>query len=74
MRETKSIERIVTRRLEVNGKDLIEKFIAEAPNGAQVKVYVAIPGGGDYSNMDLDIEDDFPVHLEYTFSETLRDE
>lgn len=29
------------------------------------EVYVTIPGGGDYSNMDLDIDKDMPVKIRW---------
>ena len=35
----------------------------DLPLGA--RLYVKIPGGGDYSNMDLDIDDEFLVYVEW---------
>lgn len=58
--------------VKLNRKDLIRYFIGEAPkklhipSGAtNVKLFVVVPGGGDYSNMELDIDSDCPVVLQY---------
>lgn len=32
---------------------------------ANVSIFIKIPGGGDYSNMDLEINKDCPVRIEY---------
>lgn len=34
----------------------------EIPPGASVKVWVEVPGGGDWSNEDLDMAE-YPVHV-----------
>ena len=43
---------------------MLREFGHDIPDGASVKVYV--PGGGDWSNMSLDIDSRCPVIVEWT--------
>jgi hypothetical protein len=46
---------------------ITEKMLREAfaiPKGA--KIFIQVPGGGDYSNMDLDIEEIIVTWIEIT--------
>jgi hypothetical protein len=39
----------------------------DIPNGAtDVRVFVKVPGGGDWSNSELEIDMDTPIVLQYT--------
>lgn len=69
----KVVERRTVREERVHvvlfGDDLRE-YLANSgkfPHGvpAQAKVYIEIPGGGDWSNQRLDIYD-HPIHVEWT--------
>ena len=61
---TKTTAKKVT--IEVDAVTLIEALRA---NGVKIpgdaKVYVTVPGGGDWSHTDLDIDDDAPLTIEY---------
>ena len=53
---------------ELNSNDLkiaLQKAGIVPAHCADLKIYVEIPGGGDYSNMDIAICQDFPLHVEY---------
>ena len=43
------------------GKDLIEAL--DLPKDVRINVFVSIPGGGDYCNEDLEIDNDCTVNF-----------
>lgn len=50
-----------------NVKELLFDYI---PEGAfDIEVYVQIPGGGDYSNMDFEITKTDPIIISYSIVE-----
>lgn len=49
---------ITTNRLELGRKELL-KLLPEIP--ATADIYISIPGGGDWSNMDLDVTTEHPI-------------
>jgi len=56
-----------TKRYEFNRSDVIKALIAYGflPKNEKVtEVYAKVPGGGDWSNMNLDIENDSPLLVE----------
>ena len=71
MKVTSNLEVVRAQRLEceVNAKDILElvRQHAHIPEGATVRIYVDIPGGGDWSNMELDI-DEHPVQVRAEWS------
>lgn len=59
--------------LQVTNTDLIAALNRanpdlKIPDGA--RVYVSIPGGGDYSSMNLDIDGDCPITVSWETVET----
>jgi hypothetical protein len=67
------VKRTYDKRIEVTREDILELVhnklggkigidITKKPqSGEKIKVFVRIPGGGDYSNTNLDIEQDTPI-------------
>jgi hypothetical protein len=45
---------------------LIQKLVPEAPSDATINVWVDVPGGGDWSDMKIDI--DLVNHIKFTVS------
>lgn len=51
-------------------QELSAQGVSEQPRkGTNVKVYVSVPGGGDYSSTDLDIDDDCTITVEWQETE-----
>lgn len=46
----------------------------EIPEGATVVFKIKVPGGGDYSNMTLDVTDEEPLHFTAEWSATKQSE
>ncbi len=40
------------------------------PIPANANVFVSVPGGGDWSNTDLDIDDDIVIHVHWKTART----
>lgn len=75
MAKTRTVTtRTVTVQGELGLKDLTHLVRAQVgvPPGAVVHMYVEVPGGADWSSMDLDIED-HPVKFTVEWSETQED-
>lgn len=53
---------VTTHRVELDSEDI--RKLVDAP--AHAEVYVSIPGGGDWSNMDLTIDKDTTITVEWT--------
>lgn len=51
-------------------RDMLNEQGAEIPEDAEVRIFVGVPGGGDWSNMDLSITKDCPVRVEWRTAET----
>jgi hypothetical protein len=65
--ETKLIRTEQRFRLELDGNAIRDLLIADGhdiPPDAEIEFHV--PGGADYSNMALDIDDQTPVHVTWT--------
>lgn len=73
----KSIKRTTTTSgsIELNAADIAEllrKAGVEIPASAVtsgMRVYFAVPGGGNWSNTDVDIDDKNPVRVEWQTTE-----
>jgi len=54
--------------LRMTGKELLEllRRDGQAIPKSGVDVTVRVPGGGDWSNMNLDIDDDTPIQISFT--------
>ena len=66
------MEQIGTRTITVEtthqvtvGRDDLLKMVGVPENATNVQVYVYVPGGGDWSSTNLDIEKDCPVIVTY---------
>ena len=61
---------ITKRKISLNGKDIIELLNDPPLDGVIVPVNASVtfevPGGGNWSGTDLDIDDDYPVVVEWT--------
>ncbi len=65
--KTKKISSVVEGYLDCEDLyPLIQKLVPEAPADATIDVYVDVPGGGDWSNMKLDL--DLVNHVKFTVS------
>lgn len=70
---------VTTRSVRVDGEltfaDLAKLVRAQVgvPAGASVRLYVDVPGGGDWSNTDLDVED-HPVKFTVEWTESRQDD
>ncbi len=60
---TTQVETTIT----LTGRDILdllkEKYPEHFASTYRSKVYFAVPGGGDYSNCDVDIDTECPVHI-----------
>lgn len=56
--------------LEITKNDIIEWLLSkgEIPND-YAEVYFSVPGGGDWSNMDISIDEDNPIFIKYQIKE-----
>lgn len=71
-------ETIVTRvekhKVELSRSEMFElltKAGYEIPNSAEI--FICIPGGGDWSNTSLDIDDDHPVTITWQKEDTITE-
>lgn len=64
-----AIEKTVTTSYQINNHDLVEmlekQLDIELPRG-DCAVFVKVPGGGDWSNMELDINDENTIIVQVT--------
>lgn len=53
--------------VELDGQALTDAFAEHIPEGAKdVRFFVRVPGGGDWSNMDLDFDRDVKLTITWT--------
>lgn len=65
-----------TRAIELDEKKVRELLIAsgiDIPIEAEVSVWFSIPGGGDWSNTNIDVTNHFPINVSWTVTKTSRD-
>ncbi len=60
--------------VELNAADIVELVrkagvIPDSFVAANMRVYFAVPGGGDWTNTDIDIDDKHPVRVEWKIVE-----
>jgi hypothetical protein len=72
MSKTTKTRRVSTRvELELDAKEIglikAVRRAAGAPKSATVRLYVSVPGGGDWSNEDLNLGDMHPLRAEVTW-------
>jgi hypothetical protein len=72
------VERTEKCSIELNASDLVDllrKGGYHIPPAAtsNMRVYFAVPGGGDWSNTDVAIDDRNPVYVEWVISEEKTD-
>ena len=65
-----------TTRVEVSGEldidslyELVARAVPDAPESATINLHVTIPGGGDWSNTDLDLDLRRTVKFTVTWTE-----
>lgn len=69
---TKRVVRTESHELELNQADILEllrKAGHDIPEQAVLRVYFAVPGGGDWSNTDIDIDKNHPLRIEWKIVE-----
>lgn len=58
--------RVITSTISINAED-IQSFLMRAgisiPSDAKVSVKFSVPGGGDWSNTDIEISDENPITI-----------
>ena len=54
--------------------DMLRRHGIGIPEGVPVEVFVCVPGGGDYSNTSLDVDEDCPVTVRWKTQETEVDD
>lgn len=74
MKTTTKTVKTIKQRVELTGNDILKLMAStiKLPTGAVLKsatVKIEIPSGGDYSNMDLEIDSKTPVIAEYEIEE-----
>ncbi len=65
------IEKTIT--LRISGNEIIswlQKTKQMPARAENIKVYFEVPGGGDYSNMNLDIDESSPIVVKFKIVET----
>lgn len=65
---TKRVVKTESHELELNRDDMLEllrKAGHEIPEHAALQVYFAVPGGGDWSNTDVDIDSKNPIRVQW---------
>lgn len=73
--ETKTVRTSVTKLVKLNREAIINLLpIADALPRHAVKVFFSVPGGGDWSNTNIDICNDHPVYIEWTCVDTGEEE
>ena len=53
-------------------RQLVQVAGAQIPEDANVRIYFAVPGGGDWSNTEIDIDNQHPIYVEWTKTEESR--
>lgn len=53
-------------------RNLLNAAGVEIPEDTEVRIYFAVPGGGDWSNTNIDIDAKHPVYVEWTIEEKRR--
>lgn len=65
-KQTVKTHHVTNRTIKLNHEDIVDmlraKGILRAGETVE-KVFFAIPGGGDYSNRDMEIDDEDPIHV-----------
>lgn len=67
-----TVRTTVEREIHLNNEDLILAINQELKSqGAAVippeaEIYFSVPGGGDWSNTDIDIDDQCPIKIKWT--------
>ena len=70
--KSKTIPAVQDKESELNYFDVENalKIAGTIPRNAyDIRIYVAIPGGGDYSNMKMSICGEFPLYVDYKVAE-----
>lgn len=52
-------------RLALNSEDIIRMLRTRFTIPDNAKVFIHVPGGGDYSNMDLDVDEETPLQVSW---------
>lgn len=74
MKTNRTVTKRVTtsHRVELNREDIIKAVGVEVPDYAEI--YVSVPGGGNWSNTSLEIDDKTPVVVSWDENVTEIDE
>lgn len=70
-----TVTRVTKRSIELTAIDirsLIRATGTEISDAAELRVYFAVPGGGNWSNTDIDIDNLNPVYVEWTETEEIN--
>lgn len=71
--KTVTVIRTEKRSFEMNRGDIAAALralgVALPKDPVEVRIYFAVPGGGDWSNTDIDIDDKNPVRVEWQTTE-----
>lgn len=67
MATTTTTETIEKRTVTLNAHDILY-YMGLPKNAYDIRLYIKIPGGGDYSNMDLDVTNDREACVEVRYS------
>ncbi len=67
MATTTTIETVEKKVVTLNAHDILY-YMGLPENAYDIRVYIKIPGGGDYSNMDLDVTHDQQACIEVRYS------
>ena len=55
---------VTTTTLKLEAKDILD-MLRIPEDATDINVWIAIPGGGDYSNMDLNVDAATPIRVSY---------
>lgn len=77
--KTKRVVRTKEVSMELSAADILELLrraghdVPASAASSGLRIYFAVPGGGDWSNTDIDIDEKHPLYVEWKISEVVRD-
>lgn len=70
--KTEKITGVTEGSIKLTAADLLGLLWPNGPTGAMMtRVYFTIPGGGDRSNMQIDIDDENPIRVDWKIQEVV---
>jgi len=61
MKITRKTETVQHTRIQITGRDILRLVSGKVKVTKETRVFFSVPGGGDYSGMDIEIDIDNPI-------------